>query len=136
MYLGANPIIAVTLIVTLLSWLVLSIGLRGEVVEMDPDVKYSFLLFFTIYRQIYAVIFLASIVLSMLMPSPESRLWMALATVYSLFFTLWLTFCYEGYQHRGKAAYTGWRYAVTLTLGGMSPILFVIGLLVGIVNGA
>jgi hypothetical protein len=62
------------------------------------------------------------------------RIVFALASVYALFFVLWLTFQYEGYQHTryakdGRSPYTGWKYAVTLTLGVLSPILLAIGLL-------
>ena len=138
-------ILCVTSLLAVALWSVLSIRMLGLVFEMDPGGKHSFYPMFTIYRQTYAAIFLSGIVLATVTPSPDSRLLEALAAIYAMLFVLWLTFCYESYQHArynyssldsGKSCYTGRKYAVTLTLGVMSPFLFVLGLLMGAVHGS
>ena len=134
---------AVKLIVaiTLVLWLALAIVLRGRSFDFDTaGARYSFHSVFSIYRQIHAGVFIFGGILSMLTDRGAGyRIILALSAVYALFFVLWLTFQYEGYQHArygagGKSPYTGWKYAATLTLGVMSPILFAIGL-VGTVYG-
>ena len=127
--------------VTLVLWLALAITLRGRSFDFDTSsARYSFHSVFAVYRQIYAGIFIFGSILSMLTDrGTVYRIVLALSSVYAMFFVLWLTFQYEGYQHErygenGKSPYTGWKYAATLTLGIMSPVLFALGL-IGAVYG-
>ena len=129
-------VIKLAIAVTLVLWLALAIILHGRSFYFDtPGARYSFHSVFAIYRQIYAGLFIFGGILSMLTDhGTEYRIILALSSVYAMFFVLWLTFQYEGYQHvrygaGGKSSYTGWKYATTLTLGIMSPILFAIGLI-------
>jgi hypothetical protein len=134
-------------------WLSLCITLRGRVFEMDSvgsvdeyhpvlTGRHSFHAIFGIYRRIYGGIFGAGIVAAILAPPADNggvyRVLPALAAVYGLIFVLRLTVHYERRQHLryppgGKSPYLGWRYAVTLTLGVMSPVLFAVGL-VGLIG--
>lgn len=127
--------------VTLVLWLALAIALRGRSFDFDtPGSRYSFHSVFAIYRQIYSGVFIFGGILSMLTDRGAGyRILLALSSVYAMLFVLWLTFQYEGYQHArygagGKSSYAGWKYAVTLALGVMGPVLFAIGL-VGTVYG-
>lgn len=130
--------IGVTVITTLLTggmWSMLLIHLSGKAFEMDFNSgRHSFHTFLAIYRQIYSGIFVFGIILFMIEHGFTCRTLLALSSVYALLMILWVTFCYEHYQHdryqpNGLYTYTGWKYALTLTLGAMSPILFAIGLL-------
>jgi hypothetical protein len=114
----------------------LAVVLYGRTFEMDTDgVRYSFCVVFAFYRQVYAVIFAAGVVLSELpVNGHESRGLFALSAVYALAFVLWVTTCYETYQHvrykeGGKSPYTGAHYALTLSLAVTSSLLFILGLL-------
>ena len=124
------------LAVTLLLWLALSILLRGKSFDFDTTgARYSFHSVFALYRQIYAVIFIFGGALAMVIEHGSVyRIILALSSVYAMFTILWLTFQYESYQHlryreNGRSPYTGWKYAITLVLGAMSPLLFACGLL-------
>jgi|SRR5579872_962338 len=132
--------------VTLLLWLILNLRLRGRVFDMDPG-DGSFFDLLLVYRSIYGAILIIGTIVPLIANNPieyssGGRELLALSAVYALFMLLWLTFCYEAYLHRpklkdidgklvvkGKSPYTGWRYAITLALGIMSPILFALGLL-------
>jgi hypothetical protein len=124
-------------IITLLLWLGLSLVFHGKVFDMDTaGTRYSFHAAFAIYRQIYAAISVFGIILAIFVDHvARSKVMFVLASIYALLFVLWTAYQYEHYQHqrysesRGKSTYRGWKYALTLTLGGMSPILFAIGLL-------
>ncbi len=132
--------------VTLLLWAALSIVLRGKSFEFDSiGARYSFHSVFAIYREIYTGIAVFGGLLAMVVDHGSVyRVVFALSSVYALFFVLWLTFQYEGYQHIryrpsvnpnspityvGTSPYTGWKYAITLTAGVMSPLMFAVGLL-------
>ncbi len=122
--------------ITLLMWLALSIVLRGKSFEFDSiGARYSFHSVFAVYREIYTGIAVFGGLLAMVVAHGSVyRVILALASVYALLFVLWLTFQYEGYQHAryakdGRSLYTGWKYAATLTLGVLSPILLAVGLL-------
>lgn len=107
--------------------------------EMDSNSgRHSFHAFLAVYSQIYAGIFVFGSILAMVaVHGSVCRVLLALSAVYALFTVLWITVCYERYQHAryqqmpsgGRSTYTGWKYALTLTLGAISPILFAIGLL-------
>lgn len=122
--------------VTSVLWLALAITLRGRSFDFDTSsARYSFHSVFAVYRQIYAGVFIFGGILSMLTDRGTGyRIILALSSVYALFFVLWLTVQYESYQHarysgNDKSPYTGWKYATTLTLGVMSPVLFAVGLI-------
>lgn len=134
-------VIVFTLVLTMFLWAVIGNAMRVEPsapFEMDSNSgRHSFHAFLAIYRQIYAGIFIFGSILAMVAAHGSvCRILLALSAVYALFTVLWITFCYEGYQHAryqsvgGRSTYTGWKYALTLTLGAMSPILFAIGLLI------
>ena len=138
--------IKLAFIATLALFVLISITLYGRTFEMDSNSgRHSFHAMFAIYRHIYVAIFILGCTLPLIAASTEQsapfRLILALSAVYALFMILWLTYQYEIYQHSRRwvnglatepSPYTGWKYAVTLTLGVMSPILFAIGL-VGLV---
>jgi hypothetical protein len=129
---------------TLMLWLTLVIVLRGLVFDMDTSgARYSFHAILAIYRQFYGIIFVFGTILASISDHNASwcRLDFALSSIYALFFVLWTAWQYEAYQHGryrerdGRSTYTGWKYAVTLTLGIMSPVLFAVGLLGLIIYG-
>lgn len=133
------PTLAVVMFMTVASVITLAWNMRGLIFDLDPGDKHSFHAFFYVYRQVYGVIFVAGVALSMLVPSADAKLLLSLSAIYALVFVLWLTFCYERYQHTryrqdSRGSYSGWRYAVTLTWGAMSPALFALGLLIGVIN--
>lgn len=144
-----DKVIALVLLVTSGLLVSLSFVLGSRTFEMDTSGpgagRHSFHALFAIYRKIYAGIFVAGTLLPVLMPASGDvdvfRMLLDLSAVYALFMVLWTAFQYEIYQHlrylpgiQARSPYKGWKYAVTLTLGIMSPLLFAIGL-IGIYHG-
>jgi hypothetical protein len=123
----------------LLFWIGFRLVLGKGPFEMDFAMhKFSFLMVFPLYKVVYWVIFILSIIGAFIFADlklPHLGEIFLLGAVCAILFNLWVAVCYESYlairysmTSPQQSNYTGWKYSLTLTLGTSAITLFLIGL--------
>jgi hypothetical protein len=128
-----------------LFWLIFYAELGGRVYEMDHGQKEGSNLAFVLYRPTFYTIIAVGLI-GAIWNAEAKQEWPAIAlmgaAIYALLFNAWLAYSYEAYLHAkypknlppnvmnysGPSNYSGWKYAITLSLACSAIFLFIAGL--------